>query len=135
MNNKFAILENADAYLIVVDRDAARQLAPGCAMRAVLHETQLPIFDSWLRDESGASILAFGRVFRRQPDGERVLDGLPMAFAKDVRAFDEFLRIYHETTCRDVLRRNTATAFLVMVADEAKAKALRDIIRNLQAGG
>ena len=135
MNDSYAILNKADAFQIVTDRDTARQLPPERSLHAILHKSQIPFFDSWLREASGPPILAFGRIFHRRPGGEQVLAGLPMAFCRDPWAFGEYLRGYHATACRDPLERIAATAFLILVADKAKAKALRAFVNNLQAGG
>ena len=135
MNDNYAILKKSDAFQIVTDRHTARQLKPECSLRTILHESQLPLFDTWLREDSGVPILAFGRIFRRKPSGEQVLAGLPMAFCRDARAFEEYLRGYHATACRDPLGRIAATAFLILVADKDKASELRAFVKNLQAGG
>ena len=135
MNNNYAILEKADAFQIVTDRQTARQPILGRSVRSILHESQQPLFETWLREDSGAPILAFGRIFRREPNGERILTALPMAFVPDLRTFGEYLRTYHDTACRDTLKRIAVTAFLILIAEKSKARAMRAFISKLQAGG
>jgi len=135
MNKSVALLKKADAFQIVVDRRTARTTQQGQLLRSILHESQRPLFDAWVEDRPGTDILAFGRTFRREPSGNQILSSLPMAFVPDVETFGEYLKVYHDTACRDPLQRIALTAFLILVADRAKAGALRAFIGKLQTGG
>lgn len=124
-----AQLAQADAFFLVVDKESAR--APNGCIRKALHETQIAPFDKWLSDNDAAPILAFGRVFHRTIESDRVLAGLPMAFCRNIEAFAEFLTTFHANASSDPLTRVKASAFLVLISDKGKANAVRAIIAEL----
>jgi hypothetical protein len=135
MNDIAAHLARADAFFFVVDRQSARDLKTRLLIRTVLHETQVGPFDSWLSASADMSIVAFGHLFHRQNNGDRILAGLPIAFCRDIEAFGTFLRAFDEDASSDPLERVRASALLVLIADIGKANAVRAIISKLRIGG
>jgi hypothetical protein len=135
MHQSAARLAQADAYFLVIDKESATDSKTGPAIRAVLHETQIGPFDIWLTVNLDVPILAFGHLFHRQSNGDRVLAGLPMAFCRNVAAFGTFLRAFDAGASSDLLERVKASAWVVLIADEDKATAVRAMIAELRVGG
>lgn len=128
MNHRSARLDDADAFLVVVDRDRLRDPSIASFVLASLHSLQRQPFEAWRSGRISLPFIVIGRLCPRLGGGRRQLRGVPICCCRDAEAAGMILLEHIVTERRDPLQAVKSTALVVLVSDPQDERAIRAML-------